>query len=222
MPRTSSLKEKTERAFLSLYIRDGAKPEVIPLCEKRAHLRSGEGKKLLRRKSVKQYVSEELQKVAEEQTRQKIIGEAVAKAAVVQQEQLKDAIADIRLRKLDRDVILDRLMYGVVGLNMHQHPDTVLNYIKTALVVEQERRTIDNPSENAPSVYQSVFRRLAPPSQSPPVLEAPSAKGEAFDLYPGKTIPPVELSGPIPPPGEAIEESPASPSNPNVITVEIG
>jgi hypothetical protein len=214
--------EEKEKFFVNLFIREGMNPGSIAKCEKRAHLKRGDGKKILRRKSVKAELQTKTAPAREEILRQEIIGEAVVKAKAAQQEELAKVVKSITFQKLNREILIDQLMQGAVGLNWHMYPSEKLEVIKAALVLEQDSKTINGSSENTPGVYQSAFRRLAPPPASP-ILEPPKAQEGVFDLYPGKTVPPVELVATLPPIGESTEEAPEKPSsNPNVITVEIG
>lgn len=229
--------EEREAYFVNVYVKQGASKDKIPACEKRAHLKPGSGKKILARKSVKEDIARRLQPIEIEQIRQQTITDSVEAARAQFERQLSATLDHIKLHKIDFEVLQGRLMQGVIGLDIHRNPSELLDYIKTAMVVHgsiQSGNTkrispLEESKENpAASVYTALFNRTSPsltPPEKPSESEANEQDGTVSDLYPGQpTPPPVKLTpDALPPIGESLEEAPAKkPSNPDVITVEVG
>ena len=230
---TRPLKEK-EAFFINLYVKGGADDSKIDACEKRAYLKPGSGKKILKRKAVKKDILDRLAPIQTEQVRQQTITEAVALAELTMQEKLAKQVEEIKLHKVDFDVAAGRLMQMCIGLNMHMYPKELLETIKTVMVVHgslqsgNTKRVIpaENPQENpAAGVYQSLFNRLGsapPPADTPSETEQDAQETGVYDLYPQPPKPVIPTAKGMPLPGESIDEIPEKPSNPNVITIEVG
>lgn len=235
MPRKSGRKTMTakekERRFISLYVERGAVAEKIPYCERRATLKAGAGAKILRRKSVKAEIKRLVFPIRAAQAQQATITQAVEKAKEVYAQELNTRLALIKLHQLDADVMIGRLMQGVVGLDINRQPEQVLEYIKTALVVkgtiESGRARRITPPENGSSerqggIYMSLFNRLAlNPKKDEPAPPPPA--DDVRDLFPGSTPRAMPPEDSLPPSGEAIDEPEQKPkAKSNIITVEVG
>lgn len=230
---TRPLKEK-EAFFINLYVKGGADESKIASCEKRAHLKSGSGKKILARKTVQKDILTRMAPIQAEQVRQQTITEAVVVAKQTMQEELAVTIAAIKTLKLDEEILEGRLMQGVIGIDINRYPNVLLDFIKAGYVLKgsiqsgNTKRVIpaENPQENpAAGVYQSLFNRLGStptPSDIPSETEQDAQETGVYDLYPQPPKPILPTANGMPLPGEAIDEVPEKPSNPNVITVEVG
>ncbi len=135
MPRTKIENrpiEEKEKHFVNLYIKAGAGEDksVISDCERRAHLKAGSGKNILKRKAIQKEISARMEFVKEEQIRQKFLGEAVEKAERLMQEKLSQSVLAIQRQKIDLEVLDHELMTMVTGLDMRMHPKEKLDSIK--------------------------------------------------------------------------------------------
>ena len=230
MPRKSAkqltLKEK-EKWFVSLYIEAGAVADKIPACEKRTHLKAGSGRKIIRRKAVQQQIKDRMESVHAAAKLQ----DAMRQAADIAEQRLQEKLAaSVQRKKIDLEVLDHELMMGVTGLDWNRFPKEKLDAIKAGYVVfgtlesGNTRRLIppEHLQQNdGQGTYTALFNRLALKTSESSV-DVPTAEAEVFDLIPGVSHS-AEMTGPLPPPGEATrEQSPPEPSDPNVITVEVG
>lgn len=242
MPRKAaadlSPKEK-RKYFLSLYIKAGATEDKIEACTKRAHLRPSSAKKLLRQQKVQAQIRAALEPIRQQQLRQAVVTDAVESAVEIYHRQLTERVEQIKLHKLDQDVIYGRLMQMVVGLDMHRQPEVLHEVIKTAAMIDgaiqigNTKRVIpaetgqENPSA---FVYASIFNRAPstptlPPKPSETKPESPD--DGISDLYPPdpskpSPIPDTPVPLVLPPSGESIDEPAAKPKdNSGILTVEI-
>jgi hypothetical protein len=217
-----------EQYFVKLYIEAGADESKIPDCERRAKLRAGHSKKILKRKAVQEEIKSRLEAVRQEQFRSKVISEATTAAEARLQEKLADKV---KRKKIDLEVLDHELMCGIEGLDWNRFPKEKLEAIKAGYVVfgtlesGNTRRLIppEHLQQNqGQSTYSSLFERLALKSPSEPQLEARPAEDGVYDLIPQPATS-IAPTGPFPPPGEPIQDSPpAAKSDPNIITVEVG
>lgn len=170
-----------------------------------------------------------------EQFRQKVLTEAVEAARKVQQEELSK-IATVACRlKIQPELLDHELMMGVLGLDWQQWPKEKLEVIKAAYIVNGTMESggaklvipkgAGGDTSMATSVYASIFDRKAPEalpeSQNAPV----DGEDGVFDIIPGAVKPKIDIPKgfTMPSSGEAIDEpKEKTPSNPRVITVEIG
>ena len=183
--------------------------------------KKGNSGKIPKRTVAPKDLPAELDAILTEQAKQKVFSQATEVAKVVYENEVSHAITNIIRRGLDREALIHELMTGAIVLNVHMHPDAKLNYIKTALVLDGSiestslgRRIapLDDVPEAQSSVYASIFNRPTPtPTLDSPPLETP--KEQVYDLLPPKPV------APTPPP--RVVES-VDPSQPTVITVEIG
>jgi len=132
--RSDLTAKEREKYFLSLFIRHGAREEKVAYCEKRAALRAGKGKKILKRRAVQLEIKARLAPVASEQYHQAIVSEAVDAAMLRIQEGLATEAKRLEPSQID-DVIKGRLMEMVIWLDMNRSPKELLKAIKLALVV---------------------------------------------------------------------------------------
>jgi hypothetical protein len=127
-----------EGRVLHLALRERRSVEQkISYCEKRAALRPGAGANILKRKSVQKDIDRRMEPVRLEQMRQCVLGEAVAQAEAAIQEDVVKTVATIKRMNVAPDVLEDRLMQIVVGLDWDKHPKVQLDAIKAALVVNE-------------------------------------------------------------------------------------
>ena len=213
-------KEK-EKYFISLYVKLGAVEEKISYAERRASLKPGTGHRILQRKKVQEEIQARMEPVRLERMRQQLLGDAAAVAHEALQNDLTKKVAGICQQKIEVEVLDHELMRMVVGLDWDKHPKVKLEAIIAAYVVNgtlesgNTRRIIPPESANAgqPGMYMSLFQQLS--------LDAPPGPPPA-PLFPEPEEPPVPGDTPLPPPGEAIDESAAKPpSNANILHVEI-
>jgi hypothetical protein len=233
MPSTSNTKSLKEReeCFVRLYIDKGAQKPAIAECEKRAHLKAGSGKNILRRKAVRTEIQSKLSIVQAEQIRQKTIGEAVDLAAAKMREVLKLQISVLKTLKIEPDVLEGLLMEGALQTNLHMFPKEKLEFIKAAAVwsgtFESGNTRRLAPPESAGTdrptgLYQSLFQRLAsnpPADDTLPKTEAIAPDDGIYDLIPSKGSPGVAA---MPAPGESLDEANLPVRKSDVITVEVG
>lgn len=220
-----TLKER-EQWFVSLYIKKGATAKHVAACEKRAGLIPGDGKAVLKRKSVQKQIEQALEPVKLQQVRQAVITGATIAAKKSMQEELLATVTN--LMTIKRDVLDHVLMEGVIGLNLHMYPKEKLEFLKAAYIIQGTAsstgltlsQTADTPLPGQPSgIYQSLFaRQLAEPKEKP--LEAPQKVDGVFDLYPS-TIEQT-ASEPIPEPAKATSEPSKKKATTRGVTVEIG
>lgn len=241
MPRTRiarrPVKEK-ERFFVNLYLKQGAQPEKIAACEKRACLKKGSGTKILRRKSVKEEIRAKTAPVLGEQMRQSILGDAAEIAERTIEEKLAEKIKLAKSLRIEKPVLDGILMEMVLGLDKHYHPKELLDAIKAAYIVggaaeSNSLRPVLPPEPQDPNhtnVYTALFNRLGAEKEksSEKTISSPPAEPEAFDLLPpapeAKAAPSTEEAA------KAAEEQPAKPekepkparkSSARVVTVQI-
>jgi hypothetical protein len=235
MPRKKAekltLKEK-EKWFVSRYIEAGALPEHISACEKRTHLEPGSGRRILRRKTVQVEIQLRTEAVRNEQIRQAAVSQATKTSLAAHQEELRNAVTGVGLKKISLEVIDDQLMRGVIGLDWNTFPKEKLDAIKAAYVVfgtlesGNTRRLIppEHLEQNqGKGTYASLFDRLAlkPQPEGTPAPQPPAAQ-EVFDLIPGVKQPEAVYAAPMPPPGESIDEpAPARKTDSRIMTVEV-
>ena len=233
MPRKSAAKltkKEKEKWFVGLYIKAGAHESSIAACEKRARLKAGSGQKILKRKAVQAEIYAKLEPVRMEQFRQQVLSESVELAKAAQQAELRKTVSSVQRMKIDLEVLDHELMSMAVGLQQDRFPKEKLDAIKAAYVVfgtlesGNTRRLIppEHLQQNdGQGTYTSLFNRLALKPATPTPLEAsPSREDGVFDLVP-RSEPSTGSQGPLPPPGEAIDDAPVAKSS-NVVTVEVG
>lgn len=229
--------KERQQFFVKLYVSAGGTEDQIHACAKRAGMKLGDAKKLLRKPSVKADVQKRLEPIRMQQVKQEVLSEATDLAVQIYGEQLKRQISEIKLYKLDKDVAIGRLMQMCIGLNMHMFPDELRKVIEMVLVYDGAMQ-VGNTKRIIPAdegrelpgagVYASIFDRTSqtPPQATNPSNSQPNKPDDgAADLYPSSTPTPSLDSIPLvlPPAGESIEDSgPKKPENPNVITVEVG
>ncbi len=236
MPRTRiarrPVKEK-ERFFVQLYLQHGAQPAKIAACEKRACLKKGQGKKVLRRKSVQEEIRSKTAPIFQEQMRQSVIGEAVEAAERAIEEKLKRRITFLKSLKIDKEVLRGRVMQVVLALNMHLHPKELIEAIKTASILDGMAETNnlrlmaapEPEGENRSVVYASLFDRLR--AEKAGQAKTPQPPSEVFDLFPAAPSASVPRTLTEPDEKEApVKEKPAAKDakkpERSVVTVEIG
>jgi hypothetical protein len=199
MPRKKQAKRRTkkeiEQWFVDLYIKADAQEQHIERCEKRAHLKPGDGRKILRRKSVQAEIYRQLESVRAEQRHQATLTEAAAIAKAAVQRELSAGVSSIHRMKIDLEVLDHELMTMAVGLDKNTFPKEKLDAIKAAYVVfgtlesGNTRRLIppEHLKQNeGQGTYASLFNRLALKSSPEPPQSQNSPSGEVFDLIPGQ------------------------------------
>lgn len=235
--RSQKLTDKErEQWFVSLFIYTyGANPAEVSACEKRAGLPAGSGEKILKRKSVKAEIEKISAPVVKEQVRQEVLSDSIQKAKAVYQEELASQVEIIHMHNLELPTIRARLAQGIICLDLKTHPRELLDFIKTGLVIERVMEgtgigrgviPADEVPEGRSSVYESIFDRprLSPPPDAPLSKTAPNAQEEqVYDLYPvdPSAKPEVIPDGPMPAPGQSLEEPEPEKGDPDVITVTV-
>lgn len=212
-------KEKNEKRFVTFYIEKGCLEIEIPDCERRAHLKAGDGARILKLKAVKEDIHRRMEPVRNEQFRQKVIADAAALAEIKIQDALREKVKGIR--KIDPELLESELMSGVMLLDWNRWPKEKLEVIKVAAVwngtfeAGNTRRLAPPDNSNAEltgGMYTALFHRLGsqPVPDVPPSEIAPKAQDDGvYDLTP-------------PPPPAVVAPAKALDTRPNVITVEVG
>lgn len=233
MPKTRAAKltaKEKKKYFLKLYAEKGAVEDQIPYCERRAHLKPGAGRSLLKRKWAQADLAKRTLPAVVEHVRTQVLPEAAKLAGEQLQETLKAAVDKIVRMKIEPEILEHELMAGVIGLDWNRFPKEKLDVIKAAYVVNgtmesgNSRRIIPaegQQTESGAGIYTSLFNRLALEPQG--TETKPDDK--VYDLFPqpvkSASVPMPAL---LPPPGESIEEKPVAPkeTDSRVITVEVG
>jgi hypothetical protein len=240
MPRKMLVRDKR---FIEMYVLEGATEDKIRVAEKRARVRAGTGKRLLKRKTVQDELRRRLQIVKDEQEQQKLVGDAVAaKTATLQAEnaELKQKLGAITsmpdMRVVGHTVELEHHLMRIVRLDPEKFAPIKLAAIKTGFVVagimEDGRGRLvtppdDNPSKSVPGIYSSVFDRMRL-GNGEKVLDAEVVpaqakpdEAEVFDLIPQPPAPAVSVK--LPPEGESLIPPPKqAQGNARVIQIEVG
>lgn len=243
---------RPEQRFLERYVREGATEDRIAAAERLAHVKVGDGVKMLRLAHVQDELKRRMEPVRIEQMRQQMLADAVAQVTANIQEshdRLKaemSAILSVPKMQVQEDVLEHELMRLVVGLDQDKHPGVKLEAIKAAFVV---KGTLENgttrrvtPPERGegpgiPGMYRSLFDRKRAELEAAPVIEAavpqqpPFDEDQIFDLVP-QDKPAKAAEVPLPAAGEEIEAISLDPAprpqqkavkgKREVITVEIG
>ncbi len=238
-----------EDRFLRNYVELGATDDQIRAAEKKARLRAGTGKRLLKRKAVQESLDERTKIVMAERERQQMVGAVVAQVTEkleAENSRLRDELSAAKRdltgvmavprMRIDREVLDDRLMRLVVGLDVSRYPAVIHDAIKTAYVIEglleqgTTKRVVPpdlNAVQGTTGIYASVFDRMRLDAGNSQVVDAqtvpktPSATSEEiFDLTP---VPPAtQTARDLPPEGESILPVKRMPVPSRVMTVEIG
>lgn len=122
MPRDPTLPlNRQEQRFVIHFLREGATPEVVHIAERKARMKAGEGKKVLRRKHVQ-----------EEIHRRKVLVEYEENRLIA-----KDSI-DAAKRDDERDMVtlhkIESALDKVIALDAEKHGQTVLKAIELGLI----------------------------------------------------------------------------------------
>lgn len=216
MPKVAKPKKlpALHEKIVQQYIKEGAVPEKMAVVEKRFRLKKGAVAKVLKLKAVQAALQARLGPLQMEQQRQQMVGDAVAEVTAKlerENQEFKAQIGDIKavsnIRVTGNEELLEqRLMQLVLGLDMKKHPSTILDALKTSFVVagvmrqgntERVQRT-ESPAA-AGGIYQNLFERKrleagqkteagpSPTAQDDKkdVVDAVAGADGVFDLMPG-------------------------------------
>lgn len=203
-----------EQRLVIHYLREGATPEVLPIAERKARLKKGEGASILRRRHVQEEIGRRQRLVEYEEN--KLI--AKDKVAVAQRDDERDLVT---LHKIE--AALDK----VIALDAKDHGQVVLKAIELGLIYTGSIRdgnkvkisTIDplgqdKPKEDEPTdtpnkedgFYRSIFANMKGETSVVP------AQSEPAPLMPADDKPKPPPTVPVPPQAPKAAPAPKPPA----------
>ncbi len=223
MPRKTArnklpLKER-ERLFVDRYIEKGANESAIPEAERLASLEPGSGSKILKRVTVQLEVLKKTEPLRLAQMQRDSIASTVELAAKRMLANLQAQIA-----VLTELGLVDKLLNGAIAeiiANPENGPEAKMKAITMGKVElgrwETPQLTLKAPLDGlqgGSGLYAGIFTRMPPQAQPWPPVQPQDAPKPTIEA-------PKQLSAPLPPPGESIEEVPETKTE-KVMTVHVG